>query len=371
MSDWKSSLSALDRYKVIQSLQETLSSDQRSDAISIEQDAYQHSSTRDEYDAMVKAGSRKPKDNPHSPSDTGIRIGKYSNCTLIADGVTSEVYRSNNRALKVIIQHNIEPHNPQREASILQELHSLTPVPEKIITLTETFRDQEQRLVLVFQYMPMTLDNLISSKSISLSDARSIFRDVLTGLTFMHKHAIIHRDIKPSAVLLQSPSGPSYISDFGTAWHPRLSSYTEPQNDKILDIGTGAYRAPEVLFGNKGYGTSVDMWALGVMLAEVISSPPVPPFESRPAHEDGNQLGLILSIFKTMGTPTPETWPEAKGFKVTPFELWTVFPQRDWADILPEVDEEFRNLVSRLVCFESGRRDTAEEALKHVCFTTR
>ncbi|KHN98413.1 Protein kinase-like domain protein [Metarhizium album ARSEF 1941] len=310
---------------------------------------------------MVKAASRNPADTDPPASETGIRIGKYNNCTLIADGVTSEVYRSDKHVLKVIVQHNIEPHDPKREAAILQELHSLIPSAEQIINLTETFRDREQRFVLVFPYIPMTLGHVISSGSIPLHHTRSIFRDIISGLAFIHRHAIIHRDIKPSAILLQSPSGPSCISDFGTAWHPRLSSYTEPQDDKILDIGTGAYRAPEVLFGNKGYGTSVDMWALGVMLAEVVSTPPVPPFESRPAHEDGNQLGLILSIFKTMGTPTPDTWPEAKGFKVTPFELWTVFPQRDWADILPAVDGEFRDLVSRLVCFESSRRDGAEE----------
>lgn len=103
------------------------------------------------------------------------------------------------------------------------------------------------------------------------------------------------------------------------------------------------------------------MWAVGVMLAEAISSPPVPPFESRPAHEDGSQLGLILSIFKTMGTPTAETWPEATSFKVTPFELWTVFPQRTWEEILPGVGRSLRDLVVRLVRFESGSRDTADE----------
>jgi serine/threonine protein kinase len=275
--------------------------------------------------------------------------------------VTSQVFRSDNHALKVIVQTNIAPHNPQREAALLRELHSSTPSPENVIALTETFRDQEQQLVLVFPYVPLTLGEAISSKQMQPQDVASIFKDILTGLAFIHNQGIVHRDIKPSAVLLQSAAGPACISDFGTAWHPRLSAHSEPQSDKILDIGTGAYRAPDVLFGNKCYSTPVDMWALGVMLAEVISWPPTPPFESRPAHEDGSQLGLILSIFKTMGTPTTESWPEAKGFRVTPFELWTVFPPREWNDILPDVDDEFRDLVGRLVRFESGTRDTAEE----------
>ncbi|OAA35935.1 Protein kinase-like domain protein [Metarhizium rileyi] len=370
MSDWRSSLSALDRYEAIQNLQKNLAPDKSSDAIAVEQDAYQKSSTRDEYDAVLKNHYSHIEDSPSPVSDTGIRIGGYDSCMPIADGVTSNVYRSHSHALKVIVHHDIEPHNPRREASILQELHSLIPSSEKIITLTETFWDQEQRFVLVFPYMPLTLGDVISSRLIPPEHTKSIFRDVLTGLAFIHTSGIIHRDIKPSAILLKSTSGPAFISDFGTAWHSQLSRFTESRSEKILDIGTGAYRAPEVLFGNKGYGTAVDMWSLGVMLAEVISSPPTPPFESRPAHEDGSQLGLILSIFKTMGTPTVETWPEARSFKVPPFELWTVFPQRCWADILPEVDKKYRDLVSRLICFESGRRYTADEALNHECFAT-
>jgi serine/threonine protein kinase len=166
--------------------------------------------------------------------------------------------------------------------------------------------------------------------------------------------------VKPSAVLLTSPDGPAFLSDFGTAWHPEFSVSSEPANDKVLDIGTGPYRAPETLFGNVEYGAAVDMWSLGVMLSEAIRTPPEPIFESRPAHEDGSQLGLILSIFKTLGTPTPETWPEAKAFKVAPFELWTVFPVRPWEDILPNVDSGFRDLVASLLRYD-GNRATSEQ----------
>ena len=258
----------------------------------------------------------------------------------------------------------MEPHNPQREVRILESLRG----HQGIIQLLDVFRDHEQRLVLEFPYMPLTLADLLAGRDDALStdQLRSIFTDVLHALDDIHSQGIIHRDIKPSAVLLASPSGPAYLSDFGTTWHPTFSSATEPPDAKILDIGTGAYRAPEVLFGNKSYGPPVDMWGLGVVLSEAIRSPPTPVFESRPAHEDGNQLGLILSIFKTLGTPTPETWPEAKGFKVAPFELWTVFPQRSWEEILPGVDADFRDLVAALVRFDGGRA-TAHQVCPAPC----
>lgn len=214
--------------------------------------------------------------------------------------------------------------------------------------------------MLVFPFMPMTLADLLEKGPLSLDQVRSITLDILLALKDIHAQGIIHRDIKPSAVLLSSPTGPAHLSDFGTAWHPELSVHSEPPDDKILDIGTGPYRAPDVLFGDKSYGPGVDMWSLGVLLTEAISNPPKPIFESRPAHEDGSQLGLILSIFKTLGTPTPKTWPEAQNFRISLFELWTVFPERPWEVILPDVDLGFRRLVAALVRYD-GQRATAEQ----------
>ncbi|PHH81392.1 hypothetical protein CDD83_3600 [Cordyceps sp. RAO-2017] len=375
-SDWKSSLSALDRYDVIRKIQSSLPA---GEAVALEQKAYEASETRDQYEAACDVGGASalpadaaaampPQEDDSPAARPGIRIGPYSDCTFVADGVTSEVYRSGDDALKVVVaaagHRSMEPHNPHREAKILRLLRP------PCIPLLDVFRDQEQRLVLRFPFMPLTLGQLLERQGApSRRQLRGIFGDTLRALEAIHAQGILHRDVKPSAVLLASPSGPAYLSDFGTAWHPQLSpAGGEPAADKILDIGTGPYRAPEVLFCDRAYGPPVDMWGLGVMLAEAIRSPPEPPFASRPADEDGNQLGLILSVFKTLGTPTPETWPEARALKVSPFELWTVFPPRPWRDILPDADPAFRDLVAALVRYD-GQRASATAALAFPCFT--
>ncbi|CAG7562807.1 unnamed protein product [Fusarium equiseti] len=361
LPEWKAALTMSQRYETIQKIQDSLSASSMSEAIAIEQAAYQISSTQEEYNLACQPTttptpqrSQEEKDLEQE-ADSGIRIGSYKNCRPVSDGVTSEVYRSGDKALKVIVTYqDIEPHNPQREAKILKTLRS------PCIPLLETFRDQEQRFVLVFPYMPYTLADVLAQGPLPLDSVRSIFRDILQGLKDIHAQGIIHRDIKPSAILLSSPTGPAYLSDFGTAWHPELSIHSEPADDKILDIGTGAYRAIDVLFGHKSYGAEVDMWGLGVMLSEVLRDPPTPIFESRAVHEDGNQLGLILSVFKTLGTPTPETWPEARKFKVAPFELWTVFPGQSWEELLPNVQPELIDLVSSLVRYDSQRLTSAQ-----------
>lgn len=238
-----------------------------------------------------------------------------------------------------------------------------------IIPLLETFRDQDQRFVLVFPYLPLTLGHLLEKgpHPLSNSQIQPIFLGLFRALSYLHAQGIIHRDVKPSAILLSSSSPTTeseiYLSDFGTAWHPTLSLHppSESPSQKILDIGTGPYRAPEVLFGNKSYSTAIDMWAAGVMLSECCSPTGKPIFESPPVHEDGNQLGLILSIFKTIGSPTRESWPEAGNFRTPPFEMYRIFEGKKWEEILKGVEGRWKRMVERLVRYESGERATAQE----------
>ncbi|KAK0702083.1 kinase-like domain-containing protein [Lasiosphaeria miniovina] len=380
--DWRNSLTASQRYENIQALTRAVAArGLRQSAFAIEDYAYKCAASREAYDVACRSlsgggpadTSAPPEDAPQEPlgsapesGDTDeprTRIGQYYDCHYVASGVTAEVYRSQAKAFKVIVEtKNIEPHNPFLEARILKLLQ------KPCIPLLETFRDQEQRFVLVFPYMPLTLASLLEQGPLFAVQIRRIFRDLFTALSQIHSQGIIHRDIKPSAVLLASPEGPAYLSDFGTAWHPSLSSAAEPADSKLLDIGTGPYRAPEVLFGNKSYGPPVDMWGAGAMLAECCRSPPKPLFESRGVHEDGNQLGLILSIFKTIGSPTRESWPEAVAFKTPPFDMYRAFDHRPWDVVLPDVAPDWCDLVAALVKFGSSRA-SADQALQYTCLS--
>ncbi|KAI0132981.1 kinase-like domain-containing protein [Xylariales sp. AK1849] len=375
-ADWKTSLSSLARYENIQQIKAAIESSQdpsntfaQQDAFTMENEAYKASMSLDEYNAACQARCVKATDasasevaisDGDSVTDSrAISIGSYHNCDYVASGVTAEVYRSQARALKVITETRcLEPHDPHREARILVSLK------KPCIPLLETFRDQAQRFVLVFPYMPLSLDTLLTQGSISPTQVKRHFKDLFSALQHIHEKGIIHRDVKPSALLLETPNGPAYLSDFGTAWQTDMSRITEPPDHKILDVGTGPYRAPEVLFGNRSYGSGVDMWGAGVMLAECCRQSPGSLFESRPVHEDGNQLGLILSIFKTMGSPTRETWPEATSFRTPPFDMYQAFESRAWKDILPDVRPDFRDLIVAVVRYSD--RANATQALEHL-----
>ncbi|CAK7199892.1 hypothetical protein SEUCBS139899_002578 [Sporothrix eucalyptigena] len=371
--DWRRALTATERFNNIQNIEKnTHPAALTASAFTLENEAYLSSTSRDDYDAACAVLSKPPSaDEAHvisshdpeasdiHPNDTSdIQIGTYKNCHYLASGTSADVYRSGAVALKVCtIGNDCAPHNVYREAKILKELQ------KPCIPLLQTFHDSEQQIVLVLPYMPLTLQAVLQgSENFTRKRLQSSFVDILSALAQIHSQGIVHRDVKPSAILLESIEGPAYLSDFGTAWHPKYSVDDELADEKVLDIGTGPYRAPEVLFGNQAYGPAVDMWAVGAMLAECARPAPHKPlFESRAVHEDGNQLGLILSIFKTIGTPTLESWPEAAAFRTPPFEMYRVFEPQPWEAILPNVEEDVRTIIASLVKYNSTRL-TAEEA---------
>lgn len=366
-----------DRYDNIRRMSEAIAksspitpAEAQKTAFATESNAYRTAVSQEAYEEICNAlalkiqevGDEMPIDI--EPENPGIEIGSYQNCHHISEGLTSQVYRSNALALKVTTKtREMHPHNPSREVKILKALSHLN-----IIKLVDSFIDISSRLTLVFDFMPLTLANLIESGRTSETSVKPLFRDIFGALAYLHDLGIIHRDLKPSNILLASISGPAYLADFGTAWHPVMSSSDEPAHNKVLEVGSTCYRAPETLFGNRSYGCSLDMWSAGTVFAECCRQPPKSLFESRGAFEDGNQLSLILSIFKTVGTPTIETWPEAVHFTTPPFEWYQNFSGHTLAELLPDASDRARDLVERLVVYESGRRLTAKQALEHPYF---
>ncbi|KAI4240868.1 MAG: hypothetical protein L6R40_004863 [Gallowayella cf. fulva] len=197
------------------------------------------------------------------------------------------------------------PHNPLREARILAKAKH-----RHVLPLLDAFPLAGGEYTLVFPFLRIDLDDLLHSPSqhlpLNRKQTTTIIHSLFSGLAHLHSLNIIHRDIKPSNILMDTLYGQAYIADFGIAW-TEDDPESEPSNAKITDVGTTAYRPPELLFGHKAYGCELDLWAAGCVVAEVVAGEPHPSlFESGPL---GSDLALIQSIFKTLGTPTDETWP--------------------------------------------------------------
>lgn len=107
---------------------------------------------------------------------------------------------------------------------------------------------------------------------------------MLCAIEFLHRSRILHRDIKPENLLL-SRNGVLKLCDFGFARGIR----DDPKFNYTDYVSTRWYRAPELLVGDAAYTSSIDIWALGCIFAEVYNGMPLFPGDS-----DLHTLQLIL-----------------------------------------------------------------------------
>ena len=151
---------------------------------------------------------------------------------------------------------------------------------------------QLKYLNLVCDLMPMTLsqyNNQLNSHCMEKADnlvietIKKLSRKVFEGLAELHERGIAHRDIKPENILVDQATSSAKICDFGSAKQLDTHNYgfrinpetgvmtSSNQTGSVTYISTRYYRAPELLYGNPYYGTEIDLWAAGCVMAELFS----------------------------------------------------------------------------------------------------
>jgi serine/threonine protein kinase len=114
-----------------------------------------------------------------------------------------------------------------------------------------------------------TLDSLKERKKIELREAVKIGVNICTALDVMYQRRVMHRDVKPSKILVDS-EGSFQLDDFSTAIEVvRDGSVMDCVTDGLM-VGTIGYMAPEILNREK-YDFSVDVYSLGVVLRDLLS----------------------------------------------------------------------------------------------------
>lgn len=125
-----------------------------------------------------------------------------------------------------------------------------------------------------------TLRSLIAAGPLSFAETLSIGRAVAATVAYIHAAGVVHRDVKPSNILLDAAARPR-LSDFGVS----LAVDTGETATVGTVVGTAAYLAPEQVMGI-GADSASDIFALGLVLIECLTGRreyPGPPTESAPA----------------------------------------------------------------------------------------
>ncbi|XP_023949927.2 cyclin-dependent kinase-like 4 [Bicyclus anynana] len=220
---------------------------------------------------------------------------RYEKLAKLGEGSYGLVYKCRNRdtgeivAVKKFVENEDDP---LIRKIALREIRMLKNLKHpNLVNLIEVFR-RKRKLHLVFEYCDHTVLHELEKYPSGCPEllSKQIIWQTLQGVAYCHRHNCIHRDVKPENILLTS-DGVVKLCDFGFA---RMISPGESYTDYVA---TRWYRAPELLVGDTMYSTPVDVWAIGCVFAELLSSEALWPGKS-----DLDQLYLIR---KTLGDLLP------------------------------------------------------------------
>ncbi|KAI9599293.1 kinase-like domain-containing protein [Syncephalis fuscata] len=283
-------------------------------------------------------------------------------------GTYGIVYKSLNRetneivALKRIRLDNEEegvPCTAIREISLLKEL-----VHPNIVRLHDVLHT-DRKLTLVFEYMDSDLKKYLDANGgdIDLATIQNLLYQLLQGIAFCHTQRVLHRDLKPQNLLINK-KGELKLGDFGLA-----RAFGIPVRSYSHEVVTLWYRPPDVLMGSRQYSTSIDLWSIGCIFAEMVSGRPLFP---------GNSVqDQLLRIFKyplimfmtnyNNCTPNESTWPNITQLPTYRADF-PVHSRISLERLLPKLNPTGIDLLNCLLEFQPEKRISARDALQHPFF---
>ncbi|KAK1611850.1 hypothetical protein QYE76_035523 [Lolium multiflorum] len=239
-----------------------------------------------------------------------------------------------------------------REMKLLRHLRH-----ENVISLKDIMMPPRRRsfkdVYLVSELMDTDLDKIImSSQPLSNEHCQYFLFQLLRGLKCLHSAGILHRDLKPGNLLINGNSDLK-ICDFGLA-------RTNNNEGQLMTeyVVTRPYRAPELLLGCDNYGSSIDVWSVGCIFAELLGRKTI-----FPGTDCLGQLKLIVNVLGSMNDGDLEFIDSLRGrnyIKSLPhapgIPLYSMYPQAHPLAI---------DLLQKMLIFDPSKRISVTEALEH------
>ena len=251
------------------------------------------------------------------PLPSRSRVGPFEVVGLVGSGGMGEVYRARDTrldrhvALKVLPTATLT--DPAARARLLREARLASQLNHPHICTIHEVGEADGHVYIAMELVEgQSLSARLASGPLPTEQVLRLGSQVADALAHAHAHGVAHRDLKSANVVI-TPEGRAKVLDFGLAKRLEEHELDEATRSQVsltapgTVVGTLAYMAPEQLRGETADARS-DIWALGVMLYEMVSG--ARPFRG----ETG--FALTSAILKEAPPPLPAAVPAEVGATV-------------------------------------------------------
>jgi eukaryotic-like serine/threonine-protein kinase len=208
---------------------------------------------------------------PHANTDSGRVVnGRYRLGGVLGKGGMSIVHRAWDQELRrlVAVKLYVPGADPAADARLREEARMLAGLSHPVLLpVYDAGLDEDERPFLVMRLVDgCNLRQRLDEGPLPPPLVRSVGARLADGLAHVHAHGVVHRDVKPANILLDSNDEP-YLADFGIS---RLMADAARLTATGQFVGTAGYLAPEQVLGEDA-GAPADVYALGLVLVECLT----------------------------------------------------------------------------------------------------
>ncbi|KAL9693062.1 hypothetical protein quinque_012347 [Culex quinquefasciatus] len=215
----------------------------------------------------------------------GIKIGqgRFGKVYTAVNNSTGELM-----AMKEIA---IQPGETSAIRKVAEELKIFEGINHRNLVKYYGVEVHREELLIFMELCPEgTLESLVElNGGLPEGQTRRYTMQLLSGVKELHRHGVVHRDIKTANIFLTSDGNFLKLGDFGSA--VKIQAHTTLPGELKGYVGTQAYMAPEVFTktNSEGHGRAADIWSVGCVVIEICSG-------KRPWHQFDSNFQIMFKV---------------------------------------------------------------------------